>query len=100
MIAPYEEPEEVTISNDLDTLQKAVSIGAPFKGYIEVLPLDEKAAMIMNEEGKLIPLMPNRIFYDDVIYGTFYVVGIKDDEFVSLTKKQLKYYKKYFTLGL
>ena len=68
-----------TLENDLDSLQKAVSIGADYQGLIEIFGIDDNVAILCNEEAKLIGLEPNRRFYDDVLCGVFYVVG-EDDE--------------------
>ena len=57
---------------------------------------------IANEEGKLLSLPMNRALTDesgvsyDIVCGTFFVVGIGDEDFTSLTEQQIeKYRKKY-----
>ena len=57
---------------------------------------------ICNEEGKLLGLPMNRALTDefgvpyDIVCGTFFVVGIGDEDFTSLTEQQIeKYRKKY-----
>lgn len=57
MVAPGEHPREVVLKNDLDSLQKAVSIGCDYQGLIEVVELEDG---ICNEEGKLLGLEGNR----------------------------------------
>ena len=74
-VEPQKHPEIVTIDNDLDSLQKAVSIGADHQGLIELILLDDNALILCNEEAKLIGLEPNRRIGRDIICGTFYVVS-------------------------
>ena len=60
MVAPGEHPREVVLKNDLDSLQKAVSIGCDYQGLIEVVNLEKGVCIICNEEGKLLGLEGNR----------------------------------------
>ena len=95
MVAPGEHPKEVVLKNDLDALQKAVSIGCDYQGLIEVISLEKGVCIICNEEGKLLGLEGNRRLGGDIIAGVFYVVGEdKRGNFVSLTEAQMEYYTK------
>ncbi len=96
-VAPKKAPEVVMLDNNLEALQRAVSVGADYVGLIEVLDIDDKACILCNEEGKLIQLEPNRRFYDDVLCGVFYVTGQSNDgELTSLSDSLIEYYKKMF----
>ena len=96
-VAPGEYPKEVVLENNLDALQKAVSIGCDCQGLIEVVGLDDGVCIICNEEGKLLNLTGNRRLGGDIIAGVFYVVGEeKCGNFVSLTEAQIQYYTKRF----
>ncbi len=97
MVEPGKAPSVTTITNELESLQKAVSIGADYVGYIEIIGIDDYVCILCNEEGKLINLEPNRRFYNDIICGVFYVVG-EDDEgnLTSLSEKSIEYYTEYF----
>ena len=87
MVAPGEHPREVMLKNDLDALQKAVSVGCDYQGLIEVISLEKGVCIICNEEGKLLGLEGNRRLSNDIIAGVFYVVGEdKRGNFVSLTE--------------
>ena len=74
------------ISDDLKSLQSAVG------GYIEVIKVTENDMIVCNEEGKLIPLLPNmQISWDtilgvskDILFGTIVVIGSEDGEFADL----------------
>ena len=96
-VEPCKTPELVTLKNDLDSLQKAVSIGADEQGLIEIINLDAKTCILCNEEGKLIGLEPNRRFFDDFLVGVFYVCGQdKQGNLASLSLKGIERYSMLF----
>lgn len=96
-VAPLERPEICYLENKLESLQKAVSIGADYVGLIEILDLDEHTCIVCNEEAKLINLMPNRRIEDDIICGVFYVTGQNDEgDLTSLTDEEILRYAKQF----
>ena len=97
MVEPHKPPCMVELNNDLDSLQKAVSIGADEQGLIELVHLEDNVYILCNEEGKLIGLEPNRRLGDDILCGVFYVVA--DDEegnLASLTQVQQERYAQMF----
>ena len=97
MIEPYEHPRVIELKCDLDSLQKAVSIGAPEQGLIEFVYLEDNVSILCNEEGKLISLTPNRWLGEDILCGVFYVVAENDEgELISLTQEQQERYSKMF----
>ena len=97
MIAPGKKPDIVTLDNNLDSLQKAVSIDAPSQVLIEIITLDKKNCLICNEEGKLINLLPNRRLGHDIICGTFYISGqSKDGELRSLSEERIRFWSHVF----
>ena len=86
-VEPHQMPEVVTIGSSLESLQKAVD------GYIEVIyPYDDQVGLLMNEEGKLRGMELNRALRDendqiyDIIAGTFYVVGLGEEDFCSFAR--------------
>ena len=89
-IEPGKAPETVIMSNTLDAFQAAVG------GYIEVVGLDANAALVCNEEGKLIGLPANRMLGRDTIAGTFLIVGSDDGEFCSLSDADMAHYAEQF----
>ena len=96
-VAPGSAPEVVTLKNDLRSLQEAVSIDAPYVGLIEVVALDAKTLILLNEEGKLMGLAPNRRFGSDILCGVFYVVGQDAQRnFASLSSAAIERYRKVF----
>ena len=42
MVEPGKNPIEIELSNDLDSLKKAVSIGTDYQGLIEIIPIEIK----------------------------------------------------------
>jgi hypothetical protein len=98
-VEPLKAPVIDTIVNDLDSLQKAVSIGASEQGLIEFVYLEDNVSILCNEEGKLIGLTPNRRLGDDILCGVFYVV-VEDDKgnLISLSPAQQDKYLRKFAI--
>ena len=96
-VEPGKEPTLAMLNNNLDGLQKAVSIGAPSQGLIEIITLEEDVCILCNEEGKLIGLEPNRRLGKDILVGVFYVTGQNDEgELTSLSESNMHKYAKLF----
>ena len=96
-VEPNKRPYVIDLNTDLDSLQKAVSIGAPDQGLIEFVYLGDNVSILCNEEGKLIGLEPNRRLGDDILCGVFYVVAENEDgELMSLTPVQQEHYSQMF----
>ena len=95
-VAPHCQPEVVALQNDLRSLQEAVSVDAPYVGLIEIVWLDAETCLVLNEEGKLIGLEPNRRLGHDILCGTFYVMG--QDEEGNLTSLSPAAIEKYQTV--
>ena len=97
MVEPNKHPKITQLATDLDSLQKAVSIGASYQGLIELVELGEGICLLCNEEGKVIGLPGNRSIGRDVIDGVFYVVGSDPyGNLISLTEQQIEDYKAFF----
>ena len=97
-VSPRKAPEVVTLINELEELQKAVSIEAGYVGLIEIIAIDDDICLLCNEEGKLINLPPNRRVGHDVVCGTFYILGAdsEEGELTSLSDKDVEKYKAIF----
>lgn len=90
-VEPGKAPESLEISNTLETMQKIVD------GYIEVCDLDDGICLVCNEEGKLRGLEANRRIGQDIILGTFFLVGSDEEgDFCSLTAEQMEHYRQVF----
>nr|WP_325216479.1 DUF3846 domain-containing protein [uncultured Oscillibacter sp.] len=97
IVEPMKPCEVREILPDLKSLQGVVG------GKIEMVsPFTESAAIICNAEGKNLNLPPNRLLCDcygdpyDVLCGTFLIVGVGGENFISLTDFQLRSYKEMF----
>lgn len=86
--APYE--KEI---NGLKEMQSTVG------GLIQAIyPYQEEVAVVCNEEGLLIGLDFNRVVpggYGPIV-GTFFICGLGEEDFCSLTPKQLEKFKKEY----
>ena len=97
-IAPGQYPQQVEIDNDLKALQQAVggSIGASYPFA------DDPVAIVYNDDAKLMGLPLNRALWDenglmyDVVAGTFLVVGLGEEDFVSLSPELAQKYEEEF----
>lgn len=96
-VEPRKEPEVVMLNNEYKDLSAAVG------GLIQVVyPYLDKVGLMMNDEGKLLGMEPNRSLKDedgniyDVIAGTFYVVGLDEEDFGSLSEELIEKYMKKF----
>jgi len=72
-------------------------------GYPEcVYPFEDDVGIIRNEDAESRGLMPNRALKDDagnmydMIYGSFLIVGLNDDDFGSLDDELLAKYQEQF----
>ena len=93
-------PYETELERDLESMQHCVG------GTIEAVyePGGRDAALICNDEGKLLGLPLNRALRDedgeiyDVIAGTFFICGAPADSgnFTSLTDEQAAYWLARF----
>lgn len=92
VVEPGKRPTVQVIDNTLEAKQQLVG------GLIEVVSLSDTAELICNEEGKLIGLPANRIVGEDVIAGTFLVVGCEwdNEHFVSLSEADIAEYSSVF----
>ena len=92
-------PYEMELEHDLESMRRCVG------GNIEVVyePGGRDAALICNDEGKLLGLPWNRTLTDDhgvpydIVCGTFFVAGLKEDDFASLTEQQIEKYKDKYS---
>ena len=98
IVEPRKRPYESEIEDSLAAMQHVVgdSIEA-------IYPFSDPVAIVCNEEGKLIGLEPNRVMVDsqghvyDIINGTFFVAGLTEDDFGSLSDELIQKYKSVFS---
>lgn len=97
-IEPERYPREVDIEGTLESMQAAVG------GFIEaVYPYEDPVALVCNEEGKLSGLPLNRALRTDdgeiydVLAGTFFICGVGEENFGSLSPELMAKYTQKFS---
>lgn len=95
IVEPGQYARESEIDNTLQAEQAVVG------GSIEVIypwP-DKNVCLVLNDEGKVIPLEPNRglLEYRDIVFGTFFVCGDNGEDFCSLSDLQVKRFLQRFS---
>ena len=86
--APYE--KEI---NGLSEMQETVG------GLIQAIyPFEDMVAVVCNDEGILLGMPFNRSMEGGYggVFGTFFVCGLGEEDFCSLTPEQVETYKKKF----
>ena len=98
IVEPMKDPYEKEIQGTLEEMHEIVG------GYIQaVYPFEDPVALVCNEEGKLLGLPYNRLLRDedrqpyDVICGTFFVAGLGEEDFASLSPDLMKKYKSLYS---
>lgn len=95
IVEPYKEARIAEVPATLEEYQKIVG------GYIECIhPFEDAVTLVCNEEGKIKRMPLNRVLdmggYADAICGTFFIVGVGVEDFVSLTHAQAEKYRRMF----
>ena len=97
LVEPGKAGRLAEIGEDLRSMQKTVG------GLIQaVYPYEDRAALICNDEGKLMGLPFNRALQNeegqiyDTVAGTFFVCGLTEDNFCGLTEQQAEKYLAEF----
>ena len=90
-VEPGKPPCVKEIANDFKASQAEV------EGDIECVGFGDGCVAVINAEGKLNGMQPNRRNGDDIICGPFFICGdTPDGDFISLTEQQIeKYQDKY-----
>ena len=81
-------PEIRDIKRDLEAYHEIVG------GYIECVRISDGIILVCNDEGKLKGLEPNFILGDDIIVGDVFFVGVKGEDFTSLSDQHIKWTMK------
>lgn len=97
VVETLRKPEVRDICGTLESMQQLVG------GTIQTIyPFDDSVAIVANDEGKVLGMLPNRGLWDDddvlydVICGTFFICGLTDDGLGSLTDEQIKKYLEMY----
>ena len=90
-VEPNKTPRVMEMPHTLEAEQKAVG------GLIELVYNDDDTAIVCNDEGKLIGMEGNRrLGNGTIIAGPFFVVGLTEDDFRSLTDEEVVKYMNQF----
>ena len=90
-VEPNKTPRVMEMPHTLEAEQKAVG------GLIELVYNDDNTAIVCNDEGKLIGMEGNRrLGNGTIIAGPFFVVGLTEDDFRSLTDEEVVKYMNQF----
>lgn len=94
LVEPGVQPREVVLVHSLEAMQHVVG------GLIQAIyPFEDEVALVCNDEGKILGLPLNRRLFDyDIIAGTFFICGLGESDFASLTPEQVKKYRQMFLL--
>jgi len=65
-------------------------------GYIETVSVSDTAVLVYNEEGKINGLPPNCWFGNDIIMGTFFIIGDDAPEFCSISEPDIYKFTQMF----
>ena len=97
-IRPSKHPRIISIDGSLKSMQDLVG------GLIQAIyPFEDPVALVCNEEGKLNGLEPNRALHDpetgqvyDIIFGSFFICGLGEEDFSDLSPDLLEKYQSLF----
>lgn len=97
LVEPMEKPRLVEIEHELEKMQELVD------GYIQVLyPWEDPVGLVCDDEGLFKQSMPNRALVDeegnpyDIVKGTFFVCGLTEDSFCSLSDEMAEKFMERF----
>ena len=97
MVEPLMPPKEVYLLNYVKVFNTIVSKSNYYTCDAELLIVEDGVGILRNEEGPLLNLKGNRRIKNEIIAGTFIVVGIDENgNFKSLTDEQLLRYSDRF----
>ena len=97
MVKPMEHPKVVTIPNNITAFNRLVSMDNYYTCDAEILLIENYIGILRNSEGSLLNLKGNRKINDEIIAGTFFVVGFDEHGFISsLPDEDIQKYSERF----
>ena len=98
VVEPMTKPYVKEINGSLEEMQAIVG------GYIEGVYCFPDVVLVCNDEGKLLGLPFNRALrYEDtgevydIVCGTFFIAGLGEEDFDSLTDEQIEKYTDMYS---
>lgn len=96
-VLPGKAPEQMELNGSLESMQEFVG------GTIQaVYPFPDPVAIVCNDDGKLMGQEHNRALRDDdgnvydILCGPFFICGLGDEAFVSLSEELIEKYTQLF----
>lgn len=87
--APYEKEIDATLEAEQAVVGGRITVSYPYK---------EMVGIVSNDEALMLNMPFNRSIEGGYggIFGTFFICGLEDDHFCSLTDEQVERYKRKF----
>lgn len=87
--APYEKEIDATLKAEQAVVGGLITVSYPY---------EEMVGIVSNEEALMLNMPFNRSIEGGYggIFGTFFICGLEDDHFCSLTDEQVERYKRKF----
>lgn len=87
--APYEKEIDATLEAEQAVVGGLITVSYPYK---------EMVGIVSNDEALMLNMPFNRSIEGGYggIFGTFFICGLEDDHFCSLTDEQVERYKRKF----
>ena len=97
MVKPMEHPKAVVIPNNITAFNRLVSMDNYYTCDAEILLIESYIGILRNSEGSLLNLKGNRKVNDEIIAGTFFVVGFDEHGFIaSLSDDNIQKFSERF----
>ena len=97
MVKPMEHPKVVVIPNNIIVFNRLVSMDNYYTCDAEILLIESYIGILRNSEGSLLNLKGNRKVNDEIIAGTFFVVGFDEHGFIaSLSDDNIQKFSERF----
>ena len=93
-VEPYFKPCEEYLINEEKIIRFVICDGEDGQGLVEAMKIDQHICVLYNKNADKQNYPPNRRIGNKTIYGTFYIVGIDDNNrLTSLSDDDIKRYR-------
>ena len=96
MVSPGMPPCTIELYKSYEFLSKAICIGIDTSCSASILPLSASAVIIYNKSAHNYAMPCNRRVGNKIIAGNFYIVGVENGSFASLSCTDIALYKARF----
>ncbi len=97
-VEPVQHPKEIYVKNDIVVFHEHIMAKCAYCSFgIGVILLEPGVYVLRNEYAALMGKKGNRFVNDEIVAGTFFVVGVdKNNHLTSLTDKMIEKYRDRF----